>query len=52
MLIISPKITKIEPKMLKIIQIDPKICKIPNKDKKSGTSPQNPGPQAYWAAYA
>ena len=43
---ISPKITKIDPKILKIRQIDPKIfkkcvsyCKIPTKDKNHVTSP-------------
>ena len=42
---IGPKMTKIDPKMLKIRQIDPKIskkcvsyCKIPTQDKNHGTS--------------
>ena len=56
---IGPKMTKIDPKMLKIRQIDPKIskkcvsyCKIPTQDKNHGTSPSNPtaGPQTYWEA--
>ena len=42
---IGPKMTKIDPKMLKIRQIDPKIskkcvsyCKISTQDKNRGTS--------------
>ena len=58
---ISPKMTKIDPKMLKIRRIGPKISKkcisyykIPTQDKKRGTCPQNPtaGPTTYWAAHA
>ena len=54
-----PKMTKIDPKMLKIRQIDPKIskkcvsyCKITTQDKNHRTSPTNPtaGPRTYWEA--
>ena len=61
MFIISPKITQIGPKMLKIKQIDPKISQIcvnyrknPINDKTRWSYPQNPtdGPQTYWAPRA
>ena len=55
---IGPKMTKINPKRLKIRQIDPKISKkcvcydkIPTQGKKCGTSP-TAGTQTYWAAPA
>ena len=58
---IGLKVTKIDPKMLKIRQIEPKIskkcisyCKNSSHDKKRGSCPQNPtaGPQTYWAPRA
>ena len=58
---ISPNMTIIDPKMLKIMQIDPKITKkcvgyskIPTQCKKRGTCPENQtaGQQTYWAAHA
>ena len=56
---ICPKMTKIDPKMMKIRQFDPKISKkcvsyskIPTQDKNRETSPYNStaGIQTYWEA--
>ena len=58
---IGLKVTKIDPKMLKIRQIEPKIskkcnshCKNCTHDKMRRSFPQNPtaGPQTYWAPHA